>query len=140
MERAFRPVKMGASQNGELNGYPGPAHVLELAIELEITAKQHVQTAALLEQMQSSAITVGKAVIEEECALDQLFVSRTVDAAMLARALARISSLQGQLRQVHMEAHLAQTALFSPQQAARYVQLRGYSPHSGHERHGDRHH
>jgi Spy/CpxP family protein refolding chaperone len=131
---------MGLAKAAELNGYPGPAHVLELAVQLELTAEQRAKTEALQQQMQSSAVTLGKALVEEERALDQLFASRTVNATILANALARIGRLQGQLRQVHLEAHLEQTALLTPQQVARYSQLRGYGASSGHGRHGDRHH
>ena len=31
---------MGLAKAAELNGYPGPAHVLELAVQLEITSEQ----------------------------------------------------------------------------------------------------
>ena len=58
----------------------------------------------------------------------------------LARSLARIGKLQGQVRQVHLEAHLEQTDLLTQQQVAKYIQLRGYGESRGHGRHGDRHH
>jgi Spy/CpxP family protein refolding chaperone len=131
---------MGLAKAAEMNGYPGPAHVLELAVQLDLTTEQRTQTEALFRKMQSSAVTLGKEVVEEERALDQLFASRTVNAALLASALARLATLQGQLRQVHLEAHLEQTVLLTPQQVAKYNQLRGYAAGSGHGRHGDRHH
>jgi Spy/CpxP family protein refolding chaperone len=130
---------MGLAKAAELNGYPGPAHVLELAAQLELTAEQQVKTQALFQKMQADAVALGKALVEEERALDQLFASRTVNAALLASSLARIGRLQSQLRQVHLEAHLEQTALLTPQQIAKYIQLRGYGA-SGHGRHGDRQH
>ena len=34
----------------ELNGYPGPAHVLELAAELQLSGEERTLTAAHLEQ------------------------------------------------------------------------------------------
>jgi Spy/CpxP family protein refolding chaperone len=131
---------MGLAKAAELNGYPGPAHVLELAVQLELTVEQRAKTEALFQKMQSSAVTLGKALVEEEGALDHLFASGSVDAASLASSLARLGRLQGQLRQVHLEAHLEQTALLTPQQVATYIQLRGYVASSGHGRHGDRHH
>jgi len=131
---------MGLAKAAELNGYPGPAHVLELAVQLELTAEQRAQTAALFQSMQWRAIALGKALVEEERTLDQHFASRSINATILASVLARIGSLQGQLRQVHLEAHLEQTALLTPQQIAKYLQLRGYGTSSGQVRHGDRHH
>lgn len=131
---------MGLAKSAELNGYPGPAHVLELAVQLELTAEQRAKTEALFQKMQSSAVTLGKELVEEERALDQLFASRSVNAAILASSLAHIGRLQAQLRQVHLEAHLEQTALLTPQQVAKYIQLRGYGSTSGHGKHGDRRH
>jgi Spy/CpxP family protein refolding chaperone len=131
---------MGLAKAAELNGYPGPAHVLELAVQLELTTEQRAQTEALFQKMQASAIALGKEIVEAEHALDQLFASRLVNATRLASALARIGRLQGQLRQVHLDAHLEQTAVLTAQQVAKYIQLRGYGASSGHGRHGDRHH
>ncbi len=131
---------MGLAKAAELNGYPGPAHVLELAGQLELTAEQRTQTEALFRKMQSSAIRLGKALVEQERALDHLFASRAVNAESLARSLAHIGRLQGQVRQVHLEAHLEQTALLTPQQIEKYIHLRGYGASREHGRHGDRHH
>jgi hypothetical protein len=130
---------MGLAKAAELNGYPGPAHVLELAVPLALTAEQRAETEALFQKMQSRAITLGQALVEEEGVLDHLFASRTVTAVLLAETLTRIGKLQGQLRQVHLEAHLAQKALLTPQQVATYNQLRGYAASGGQGRHGDRH-
>ena len=130
---------MGLAKAAELNGYPGPAHVLELAVQLELTAEQRAKTEALFQKMQSSAVTLGKELVEQERGLDHLFASRTVNAAILASSLAHIGRLQSQLRQVHLEAHLEQTTLLTRQQVARYIQLRGYAASSGHGRHGGRH-
>jgi hypothetical protein len=35
---------MGLAKAAELNGYPGPAHVIELAAELELTPEQKTKT------------------------------------------------------------------------------------------------
>jgi len=37
---------MGLAKAAELNGYPGPAHVLELAAQLELTSEQKTKTEA----------------------------------------------------------------------------------------------
>lgn len=133
-------IGMGLAKAAELNGYPGPAHVLELAVELGLTAEQRAKTETLFQTMQSSAVALGTKLVEDERALDRLFASRTVDAASLASSLARIGELQGQLRRVHLQAHLEQTALLTPQQVAKYIELRGYGASGGHGRHGGRHH
>jgi Spy/CpxP family protein refolding chaperone len=140
-EETLRAGKgMGLAQAAELNGYPGPAHVLELAVQLELTPEQRAQTDALFQQMQSRAIRLGKALVEAERTLDQLFASRSITPVLLSRSLEHIGQLQGQLRQVHLEAHLEQTAVLTQQQIAKYIELRGYGTSTGHGRHGERHH
>jgi Spy/CpxP family protein refolding chaperone len=131
---------MGLAKAAELNGYPGPAHVLELAKELELTDAQRTRTEALFRQMENRAIAAGRSLIAEERALDALFASRTASEANLGPALERIARAQAQVRQAHLEAHLAQTAILTPQQTAKYGELRGYGSHRGHVGHGQRKH
>lgn len=122
---------MGLARAAELNGYPGPAHVLELASALDLSANQRARTEALFAQMQARAITIGKALVDEERALDRHFAARTIDPELLTQAMARIGTLLGELRQVHLHAHLEQAQVLSAPQIARYVELRGYAAGNG---------
>jgi hypothetical protein len=129
---------MGFAKAAELNGYPGPAHVLELAAKLELSAEQRERTEALFRRMEADAIAQGRRLVEEERELDRAFAERSVTPASLAEATRRLGELQARLRQVHLEAHLEQVALLTPPQVRRYVELRGYGasagakPHAGH--------
>ena len=128
--------KMGLAKAAELNGFPGPAHVLELGMQLKLTQEQKAKSEVLFQTMQSRAIAIGKKLVEEERSLDKLFASRAVTVPLLASSLDRIGRLQGQLRQVHLEAHLEQTTLLTQHQIAKYSELRGYiasGRHGGHE-------
>jgi len=80
---------MGLAKAAELNGYPGPAHVLELAAQLDLTPAQKIKTEVLFKKMQARAIPLGKELVEEERALDRLFASRAVNSESLGQALAR---------------------------------------------------
>jgi Spy/CpxP family protein refolding chaperone len=131
---------MGLAKAAELNGYPGPAHVLELATQLNLTADQKVKTEALFKRMQARAIALGKELVEEERALDSLFASHSVTPDALASSLARIARLQGHVRQVHLQAHLEQIALLSPEQVREYSRLRGYGATPKNEKHEQRRH
>jgi Spy/CpxP family protein refolding chaperone len=131
---------MGLAKAAELNGYPGPAHVLELATELNLTADQKIKTEALFRSMQARAIDLGKELVEEERSLDRLFASHSVTPEALGNSLARIGKLQGQVRQTHLDAHLKLTALLSPEQIKQYNRLRGYEPTQGNENHEQRRH
>jgi Spy/CpxP family protein refolding chaperone len=131
---------MGLAKAAELNGYPGPAHVLDLATQLNLTPDQKARTEALFKNMQARAIAFGKELVEEERALDSLFASHSMTPDTLASSLARIARLQGELRQVHLQAHLEQTALLSPDQVRQYNRLRGYGATPENEKHEQKHH
>jgi hypothetical protein len=132
---------MGLAKAAELNGYPGPAHVLEHAAALSLTAQQRDASEALMQRHKARARELGLALIEAERALDQAFATKQVDAAQLSRLTADIGVQQARLREEHLRTHLEQTALLDRQQIARYQQLRGYAaagtepaPAGGHHR------
>src|SRR5262249_41252646 len=66
---------MGLALAAELNGFPGPIHVLELSDKLELTAEQREAVEALYAAMKAAAIPIGKRLIREEAELDRLFAS-----------------------------------------------------------------
>lgn len=128
---------MGLSLAAELNGYPGPLHVLELADGLQLSDMQRTQTKALLEAMKAETIPIGERIIEEETGFDRLFAEKRVTRALLDAATARIGTAQGELRAAHLRYHFAMVEVLSPAQIARYAELRGYdqSGHHVHETH-----
>jgi Spy/CpxP family protein refolding chaperone len=117
---------MGWAKAAELNGFAGPAHVLELATELHLTPEQRARTEALFAAMSAKAAAQGRLLVDAEAELDTLFAARTVTPERLTAALGRIGALQAAVRHVHLEAHLAQVAILSDAQNARYGELRGY--------------
>ncbi len=131
---------MGLAKAAELNGYPGPLHVLELARELGLTPEQRARTEALFASMQRDASALGARLVDEERALDALFATRQVDASRLADATKRIGALQAELRRVHLDAHLEQTRILTAAQTARYVELRGYGTAGSGGAHGGHRH
>ena len=127
---------MGLARPAELNGYPGPLHVLELAAALELSADQRARTEVLYARMQAAAREAGARWIEAERELDALFRTRQATPQSLRAALDRIGALQARAREVHLQAHVEQTALLTPTQIERYVQLRGYGgAHGRHHEH-----
>ena len=131
---------MGLAKAAELNGYAGPSHVLELATQLALTPEQRARTEALFQSMQSKASSLGRALVDEERKLDQLFAARAVTPQSLATLLSQIGSLQAQVRGAHLEAHLAQAEILTSEQNARYAQLRGYGGSSQPAGHGGMQH
>src|SRR5438477_5512744 len=77
---------MGLALPAELNGYPGPSHVLEHADALGLTPDQRARTKSLFEAMKAEAVPVGERLIEQETNLDRLFASRQISPASLNAA------------------------------------------------------
>lgn len=111
----------------ELNGYPGPAHVLELAERLRLTPDQRAKTQALFESMEREAKAAGRGVIEAEALLDALFANRSVTREALTGATAKAAMAAADLRGAHLRYHIAMTELLTPQQQTEYGRLRGYN-------------
>jgi Spy/CpxP family protein refolding chaperone len=134
---------MAQSLAAELNGYPGPRHVIELADRLDLTSEQRSRAAALEAEMKTAAVALGRAVLELEGELDRAFLSRGVDRATIDRLTTAIGAKRAALRAVHLHAHLAMAEALRPDQRTRYMTLRGYgaggphggSPHQHHRRH-----
>ncbi len=122
---------MGLALAAELNGWPGPTHVLELADRLSLTPDQRARTEALFARMQSEARAIGDRLIAEEAALDQGFRDRTIVAIALDERLRRIGALQGELRGVHLRTHLDQAEILTADQIGAYNRLRGYASTAG---------
>lgn len=120
---------MGYAKAAELNRYPGPRHALDAARELRLSAEQEAAIARIHARMRAEAVRLGERVVALERGLDSLFAHRAADADLLRSRLQEWGRLQGELRAVHLVAHVETTRLLDPGQIERYVRLRGYEPH-----------
>jgi Spy/CpxP family protein refolding chaperone len=124
---------MGLAKAAELNRFPGPKHVLDLAERLELSEPQRRAVQASFDRMHARAVELGGALVAEERALDGAFAEARLDASSLARRVRSIARLQGDLRMAHLTAHLETRAVLTPEQIAAYDRLRGYG--QGREHH-----
>ena len=118
---------MGLAKAAELNGYPGPMHVLELKTQLKLTDQQRAAAEALMAAHKTQARALGAQLIEAERALDAAFALKTADPTSVTELTMRIGELQAKLRGEHLQTHLTQTAMLTPEQIANYQILRGYN-------------
>jgi hypothetical protein len=118
---------MGLALAAELNGYPGPAHVLEFANQLQLTDTQRSKVQGLFDSMKAETVPLGQKLIAEEADLDHQFASKTVTEASLAAAMQTIGSTQAALRTAHLKYHLTTIKVLEAVQVHQYVSLRGYS-------------
>lgn len=132
---------MGFGLAAELNDYPGPKHVLELASELELSPEQVAGAQAAYDAMHAEAVRLGDSIVERERRLDALFAGGAVTPEALRANLEEIGRLQAELRFVHLAAHLEMRRILTPAQVERYGHLRGYAGggHDAHRHHGHGH-
>jgi hypothetical protein len=104
---------MGLARPGEINGYPGPRHVLELADELALTSDQRAAVQALFDDMQTEAIQLGSQFLAGYQALEQSFRAGTITPEGLQQQSAALGQIEGQLRAAHLKYHLLTTPLLS---------------------------
>ena len=128
---------MGLALAAELNGYPGPMHVLELADALHLSGQQRAKMQELFAAMKAEAIPLGERLIAQEADLDDSFASKTITGTSLAASTGAIGATHGALRQTHLKYHLFTLEVLTPVQLQRYAELRGYKsgmqhPHGRH--------
>lgn len=111
----------------ELNWYPGPRHVLDLAAGLALTPEQQRAAEEAYAAMEAEAKRLGQQLVEREAALDQAFAGGAATADEVGQLAGAAAAMEGQLRAVHLRAHLAMKAILTPEQVARYDRLRGYA-------------
>lgn len=126
---------MGYAKVAELNRYPGPRHVLDLADRLELTPEQLAKTQVLFEEMRTRAIELGERIVAQEAELDRLFAEARIDDVGLQHALHAIALTEAELRANHLRAHLTMRELLTEWQIAEYDRLRGYTAGDGHAAH-----
>ena len=116
----------GYALAAELNHYPGPTHVLQMANELSLTLDQERIVHDIFAAMKKEAQTYGRELVDLEAELDQAFRQGSVTKPSLKDLTAEIARVEGQLRSAHLAAHVELKAVLTPTQVNRYDQLRGY--------------
>jgi len=117
----------GLALPAELNGFPGPVHVLELADELGLSVKQERRISKIFQEMRAEAIAKGALFIEAERSLDKGFKSSSLDPSQLKKLIENAETARADLRFVHLSRHLMTMDLLSTEQINNYAILRGYS-------------
>lgn len=127
IEELRRGGGWGLALPAELNGLPGPAHLLELQEELALSGGQVAAITILFEEMRADAIAAGDRFIAAEAALSAAFEDAEVEQETLMTLLAEAAEARAELRFVHLSRHLATPDLLSEDQIRRYSVLRGYA-------------
>ena len=94
---------------------------------LRLNPDQQAALERITADMKTSAQSLGEAVIRAERDLDEAFKSQGADERAIRDTTARIGALNGELRAVHLVAHLKTRQLLSNDQVVAYNEARGYS-------------
>lgn len=117
----------GLALPAELNGLPGPAHLLELQTELELSAEQVRTITAIYEEMRVAAMAAGERFIAAEAAISDAFAGPDLSEETLHSLLADAAEARTELRFIHLSRHMSTPEILSDRQIERYNILRGYA-------------
>lgn len=127
LEEIARGGGWGLARAAELNGVPGPTHLLELANQIGLTDQQRSDIEVIRVQMQADAITAGERFVAAEQALDAAFQQGAPGAEALEQLVAEAGQTRAALRLVPQNAHLLTLPLLTDAHVSQYSVLRGYS-------------
>lgn len=116
----------GLAKAAELNGMPGPVHILQMKKEIALTAVQESKIQSLYDEMKKQAIPLGRELVELEKELNDAFADKSINSETLMSRLGKIADVRRQLRYVHLAAHLKTPDILSADQISQYNRLRGY--------------
>jgi hypothetical protein len=117
----------GLAKAAELNGMPGPVHLLEMKNEIKLSVGQIRDLENLYTKMKNEAIPLGLKFIDLEKELNNRFADNSITDDLLKTLLGNISEVLKKLRYIHLSTHLKTPDILTPEQIEKYNQLRGYT-------------
>ena len=117
----------GMAKAAELNGVPGPAHILEMEEEIGLTGEQRRVIQEIYREMKAEAITLGEQLVDLEWKLNSAFSNGNINQEFLEKNVKEIENVRSRLRIVHLSTHLETLNILTSEQITFYNQLRGYS-------------
>lgn len=117
----------GLAKPAELNGVPGPAHLLELAKEIGLSSEQVEKVQKLFKDMKAQAIALGNEYMAAEKAIDDYFRSGSFSDRELRQRVDQAEQALANLRFLHLSYHHRTLEVITPEQVKQYNELRGYS-------------
>ncbi len=117
----------GMAKLAELNGYPGPRHVLDLTNELKLSDEQRKNITTIYDDMKDKAIELGQKIVNIERIANEQFVNKSITDTQMKQLILKSSEIYGQLQYTHLNTHLRMLDILTPEQITLYNNLRGYS-------------
>lgn len=126
IEELRRGGGWGLALAAEVNGVPGPAHLLELRNRIGLTPGQVEAIEAIFTEMQTEARAAGERLIIAEEAIESAFRSGDLNHDTLRTLISAAEGARAELRFIHLARHLETPPLLTSEQIDRYKRLRGY--------------
>ena len=126
VEEILRGGGWGLAKAAELNGMPGPTHVLDMAADLNLSPGQTVEITRVRDEMRANAVRLGQRFVVREAELEARFRKGDVALDELDRMVREIESTRARLRVAHLTAHVEVSRILTKEQVEQYVKLRGY--------------
>ncbi|HYY71265.1 MAG TPA: hypothetical protein VE595_02530 [Nitrososphaeraceae archaeon] len=117
----------GMAKLAELNGYPGPRHVLDLGKELGLTTVQKENITMIYNYMKREALKLGQEILQIEKTANELFANKSISDSELQQLIIKSAENYGKLRYIHLTTHLKMMGILSQEQIILYNTLRGYN-------------
>ncbi len=117
----------GLAKPAELNGVPGPAHLLELADKIGLSPSQVDQLNKLFKDMKVQAIALGNEYMAAEKTIDEYFRSGNLSDRALREVVDQAEQTRANLRFLHLSYHHRTLDVVTPEQVKQYNELRGYA-------------
>lgn len=97
-------------------GLPSPSWALEHAEEIGLAPDQVRDITALHDEMVEEAVKIGPRLLELEAELEKQFRTGRVRPGGMKKLVSEIATIEGDLRAIHLEAHLGMRALLTRDQ------------------------
>jgi len=114
----------GLAFAADQHGYPGPMHVLELKDRLGLTPEQETRVRALMQGMFAESRPKSARLLDAEARLRALFAGGGADEAAVRAATAEVERARGEVRLVHLLAHLKTREILTDAQRRAYQEAR----------------
>jgi alpha-acetolactate decarboxylase len=116
----------GLALAAELNGVPGPSHLLELKDRIGLSPEQVAAIEVIFAAMKSEAQAAGERLIAAEAAIEAAFRTGNLTPVALRDLIDTAATARAKLRYIHLSRHLETPPLLTAAQISRYNDLRGY--------------
>ena len=123
---------MNQASFAEMNGYPGPKYVLDLADKLNLTAEQRKSVQESYTEMITRAKELGKQIVGIEKELNDAFAQGFVNQKSVGNDAEEIGRLRGRLRAIYLVAFMKTKAALNESQIALYRKLRSATKQTKH--------